>query len=127
NTTGGTTASGAATAAPAAQNAATIGQPCTGGQKGGTLVVGRASDSLGFDPPGETGGESIKVLDNLYNGLVRAGANGAILPDLAQSWTTSPDGLIYTFTLRTGVKFHDGTDFNADAVKFSFDRPFNKD
>ncbi len=118
---------GAATAAPAAQNASQTGSCPAGATKGGTLVMARGSDSQGFDPPAETSGESIKVLDNLYNGLVRAGQNGEILPDLASSWNVSPDGLTYTFNLRTGVKFHDGTDFNADAVKFSFDRPFNKE
>src|SRR6266545_3130701 len=51
---------------------------CTGGQKGGTLVMGRGSDSDGFDPPGESSGESIKILDNLYNGLVKALPSGEV-------------------------------------------------
>ncbi len=110
----------------ASQTAAQTGS-CVGGQKGGTLVMGRGSDSDGFDPPGESSGESIKILDNLYNGLVKALPSGEVGPDLAASWTISPDGLVYTFTLRKDVKFHDGTDFNAEAVKFSFDRPFNKE
>ena len=46
-------------------------------------------------------------------------------PGLAESWTISTDGLTYTFKLRTGVKFQDGTDFNAAAVKFNFDRWLN--
>jgi peptide/nickel transport system substrate-binding protein len=100
---------------------------CSAGQLGGTLVMGRGSDSEGFDPPGEASGESIKVLDNLYNGLVRASPGGDVAPDLASSWTVSPDGLTYTFTLRRDVKFHDGADFDAEAVKFSFERPFDKE
>src|SRR5581483_12037947 len=40
----------------------------------------------------------------------------------AESWSTSPDGLVWTFKLRSGVRIHDGTLFNAEAVKFSFDR-----
>ena len=49
-----------------------------------------------------------------------------IEPALAKSWDIAPDGLTYTFHLRDGVKFHDGTDFNADAVKFTFDRMLDK-
>ena len=59
---------------------------------------------------------------NVFEGLTRIGAHGEVLPDLAESWTISDDGKIYTFKLHTGVKFHDGTDFNADDVKFSLDR-----
>ena len=59
---------------------------------------------------------------NVFEGLTRIGPNGEVLPDLAESWTISDDGKVYTFKLRTGVKFHDGADFNADDVKFSLDR-----
>ncbi len=60
---------------------------------------------------------------NLYEGLVR-NADGTLTlePALAQSWSVSDDGLTYTFHLRENIKFHDGSPFNADAVKFTFER-----
>lgn len=62
------------------------------------------------------------VYANIFEGLVRFGEDGSIQPALAESWSVSDDGLIYTFKLRTGVKYHDGSDFNADDVKFALDR-----
>src|SRR5690606_21719536 len=59
---------------------------------------------------------------NLFEGLTRIDAQGQVQPALAESWEISDDGKVYTFKLRTGAKFHDGTDFNADDVKFSLDR-----
>ena len=62
--------------------------------------------------------------NQVIEGLVgtKPGTTGEIIPVLAKSWTVSPDGLTYTFTLRDGVKFHDGTDFNAEAVCYNYDR-----
>ncbi|MER3488083.1 MAG: ABC transporter substrate-binding protein [Chloroflexota bacterium] len=64
------------------------------------------------------------VMTQVMEGLValKPGTTSEIVPALAESWTISPDGKTYTFKLRQGVKFHDGTDFNADAVKFNYDR-----
>lgn len=59
---------------------------------------------------------------NIFEGLTRIDETGTVQPALAKSWTISDDGLTYTFELQTGVKFHDGTDFNADDVVFSLDR-----
>ena len=59
---------------------------------------------------------------NVFEGLTRFGADGAILPGLAESWEVSDDGLIYTFDLRDGVTFHDGTAMDAEDVKFTLDR-----
>ncbi len=66
------------------------------------------------------------VLGNVYDGLVRATGSKTvtIVPDLATSWKESPDGKTWTFTLRNGVKFHDGTPVNAAAVQFTFQRLF---
>ena len=92
-------------------------------QKGGTLVFGRGGDSVGLDPAYETDGNSFMVCDNVFEALIfYADESTALEPGLAESWDISPDGKTYTFHLRKGVKFHDGTDFNANAVVFSIGR-----
>lgn len=86
-------------------------------KSGGTLVFGRGGDSVGLDPAYETDGNSFMVCDNIFEALVfYADESTAIEPGLAKSWDIAKDGLTYTFHLRKGVKFHDGTNFNADAV-----------
>jgi peptide/nickel transport system substrate-binding protein len=62
------------------------------------------------------------VYANIFEGLTRIGADGSVLPALAKSWDISDDGLVYTFQLNEGVKFHDGTAFDAEDVVFSLDR-----
>ena len=62
------------------------------------------------------------VSGNVYEGLVQIGDDGEPRPALAQSWQVSDDGLTYTFALRQGVHFHDGTPFDAEAVRFSLER-----
>ncbi len=98
----------------------------TGPVSGGVLVIGRGSDSIGLDPAHEDDGESFKVCDSIYDMLVQyKEASTEVEPGLAESWEQSQDGLIWTFHLRKDVKFHDGTDFNADAVLFSLRRQFD--
>ena len=90
---------------------------------GGTLIFGRGGDSIGLDPGHAIEGESIKVCDNVYDTLVQYSAGTTELePALAESWENSADGLTWTFHLRRGVTFHDGTPFNAEAVLFSLNR-----
>jgi len=92
-------------------------------KQGGTLVFGRGGDSVGLDPAYETDGNSFMICDNLYEALVAYKDESTELePGLAESWQISADGKTYTFALRKGVKFHDGTPFNADAVVFSIGR-----
>ena len=93
-----------------------------------TLVFGRGSDSVGLDPAFENDGESFKVCDNIYENLVTYQQEStAVRPQLARSWTTDPAGLVWTFHLRTDVRFHDGTPFNAEAMLFSLGRQFFRD
>jgi ABC-type transport system substrate-binding protein len=90
---------------------------------GGTLVFGRGGDSVGLDPAYETDGNSFMICDNVFEALVfYKDESTALEPGLAKSWDIAKDGLTYTFHLRKGVKFHDGTPFNADAVVFSIGR-----
>ena len=92
-------------------------------KKGGTLIFGRGGDSVGLDPAYETDGNSFMICDNIYEALVFYKDESTDLePGLAESWTISDDGLTYTFKLRRGVKFHDGTPFNSNAVVFSIGR-----
>ena len=95
---------------------------------GGVLVFGRSGDSVGLDPARETDGESFYATTAVFDTLVEfVPGETAVKPALAESWEVSDDGLTYTFKLRKGVKFHDGTDFNAEAVVFSFERQFVED
>ncbi|MDQ0156179.1 ABC transporter substrate-binding protein [Robertmurraya andreesenii] len=90
---------------------------------GGQLVFGRGGDSTSLDPATTTEGEAFKVTQNLYETLINFGPQDTeIHPGLATEWEQSEDGLKHTLKLREGVKFHDGTDFNADAVVFNFER-----
>ena len=94
-----------------------------GGPGGATFVMGRGSDSVRLDPAHETDGESFKVCDNLFDTLVQyKDSTTEIEPGLATRWEHTPDGLTWTFHLRGGVRFHDGTPCNAEACVFSLSR-----
>ena len=97
-----------------------------GGGDGDTLVFGTASDPTGLDAALISDGESIRVLYQMTEGLTALQpGTSEIVPSLATDWTTSADGLAWTFNLREGVTFHDGEPFNAEAVCFNFERWFN--
>lgn len=88
-----------------------------------TLVMGMSLEPPHLDPTaGAAAAIDEIVYANVFEGLTRIGANGEVLPALAQSWDISDDGLEYIFKLRQGVAFHNGTDFDATDAKFSLDR-----
>lgn len=100
--------------------------------RGGTLRVSFNTDARHFDMHGPVPGyEAFWVSNNVFNALVTLGPlpDLDIVPDLATSWDILDEGNTYVFHLRQGVTFHDGTAFNADVVKWNFDRmldPVNK-
>ncbi|WP_044640075.1 ABC transporter substrate-binding protein [Risungbinella massiliensis] len=87
------------------------------------LVYGRGQDSKKLDPAQVTDGESLKVTRAIYDNLVEYDDKTTeVIPSLAEKWENSPDGKVWTFHLKKGVKFHDGTPFNAEAVVYNFNR-----
>ncbi len=92
-------------------------------QPAGTLVVGLVAEPVNLDPAQVTDLNSNRVGRRIVETLVTfPDESTQIVPGLAESWTVSRDGLRYTFKLRKGVTFHDGTPLNAEAVKFSIER-----
>lgn len=92
------------------------------------LIVGQIAEPQSLDPHTVTATNDFRILVNIYDGLVRyKDGTLEVEPALAESWTISDDGKTYTFKLRQGVRFHDGSDFNAEAVKFNFDRMLKED
>jgi peptide/nickel transport system substrate-binding protein len=87
------------------------------------ITVGMVLEPPNLDPTaGAAAAIDEVVYANVFEGLTRIGPDGSVLPALAKSWDISDDGLVYTFQLQQGVKFHDGTTFDAEDVKFSLDR-----
>ena len=88
-----------------------------------SVVLGMVLEPPGLDPtiaPAAAIGEIVHY--NILEGLTKVAMDGAVTPLLAESWSQTPDGKTYTFRLKKGIKFSDGSDFDASTVKFSFDR-----
>ena len=75
-----------------------------------------------LDPHKMVAAGTQEVLFNLFEGLVKPDSDGNLVPALASAYEESEDGKVYTFTLREGVKFHDGSTVTAEDVKFSIDK-----
>jgi peptide/nickel transport system substrate-binding protein len=99
--------------------------PSAAAAPSGTLTIGMRGDLESTHPYLAYDIVGISVRENMFDGLVEWDYDGKIVPGLAESWKV--DGLNVTFNLRKGVKFHNGEDFNADSVKFSFELIKNAD
>ena len=90
--------------------------------RGGTLSWGQWDSNDDIDPANPSGSSASEIDGNIMDTLVAMGADQKIYPLLATKWEMTPDGKKYTFTLRDGVKFHDGTAFDARSIKRSWER-----
>ncbi len=86
------------------------------------LIVGVPQDISELDPHTATGAGIQEVLFNVYEGLVKPDASGNLIPAVASDYTISDDSTVYTFTLRDGIKFHDGSLVTVEDIKYSIDR-----
>ena len=91
-------------------------------KSGGTLQVAWESDVTGLDPHLSAGIQAYRTVGNLFNSLITIDTDLNYVPDLAESWEILEGGKVYVFHLRKGVKFHDGTDFDAEVVRWNFQR-----
>src|SRR5215216_850276 len=110
-----------ATSAPAA-GAPAAGQPV----KGGTLVFASPIEPGSMDPRLQNDTAAFRINELVFNGLTTIDQNLEPQPDLAEK-IDQPDAQTYVFTLRKGVKFHDGTELTADDVKATYDTMLNPD
>lgn len=94
----------------------------------GVLVVAQIAEPQSLDPHAVTAVNDFRILMNIYEGLVRyAPGTLEVEPALAESWNVSADGLVYEFSLRDGVSFHDGAPLDAEAVTFNFERMLDEE
>ena len=89
---------------------------------GQTLVAAIGGEPDQLDPQKTSSYFSFEVLENVFDTLVEPDENLEMQPALAESWEVSDDQLTWTFTLRSGVTFHDGSDFTSEDVVYSYDR-----
>ena len=90
--------------------------------EGGKIKVGISQDLDSLDPHKAVAAGTKEVLFNIFEGLVKPDSDGNLVEAIAESYDISEDAKVYTFTLRDGVKFHNGEDVTAEDVKYSIDR-----
>lgn len=115
-----------AAGAPGSASPAARASVAPAASQGGKLTVGLNSDLTTMDPHKSTAAVDRQVFQLIFDKLVDTDEKLNIVPQLATKWDIAADGKTYTFTLVEGAKFHDGTDFNAEAVKVNFERMLDK-
>jgi peptide/nickel transport system substrate-binding protein len=101
-----------------------MGAPVSGGH----LKVCQPAEPPGLDPTANTAAAIDRVVyANIYEGLVKVDSEGAFIPGLATEWTVSPDGRVYSFKLRPGVRFHNGEPFDSQAARWNLERASGED
>ena len=95
--------------------------------KGGTLIWGHSETTQNLYTHQTGTISTMRILQNIHDGLVTTDKNLNIIPELAESYVVSKDGMSYTFKLRDGVKFHDGSDMTSADVKYSFEKVMDPD
>src|SRR5215469_4041839 len=93
---------------------------------GGSFISAQTTEATGLDPQLVPALSRSRRSPLMYSQLVRFDPDMNVVPELAESWQVSPDGLTWNFKLRQGVKFHDGQEMTSADVKFTFDRLFEK-
>lgn len=122
-TADGTSAAGTDAGTTAGTDAGESGNTLSGTPvTGGSVVVGMTQDLASLDPHTETDAGTRDVVFNLYEGLVKPASDGSLVPAVAENYEISDDAKVYTFTLRDGITFHDGTAVTVEDVKYSIDR-----
>lgn len=104
-------------------NGKSSGEP----KKGGTIVVGIPQDPQSFNPNAKADDVLFDIGQNIFSRLIKLNNKQELVPDLAEDYEVSPDGLEITFHLRKGVKWHDGEDCTSRDVKWTFDQIINED
>ena len=111
-----------------AAGALSLGRPALAQtpKPGGVFISAQNNEATGLDPQLVPAFSRSRRSPMMYNQLVRFDSDMNPVPELAESWEVSKDGLAWTFKLRQGVKFHDGQEMTSADVKFTFDRLFEK-
>ncbi|RPI00870.1 MAG: glutathione ABC transporter substrate-binding protein GsiB, partial [Zetaproteobacteria bacterium] len=102
-----------------------LSSPALAGER--VITIAQYADAVSLDPQHTNDNASYSVEKPMIEGLIGFNEKMEQIPQLAERWDASPDARVYTFYLRKGIKFHDGTPFNAAAVKANFDRVRNPD
>ena len=110
-------------ASPSSSTGATPTSATSAGPSGGSVTLARGTDSDNLDPVTNDGNVNIWIFMNIYDQLIKVANDGLQLaPDIAEKWDTSADGKTFTFHIRSGVKFSDGSDMKVSDIKWSLNR-----